>query len=73
MFIYFFFYILKNNNEKNIQIVFLRNSKWGINSKMQTLLTELDHGLSKSLRHSIDKNQGKKKTKKKKKKGFFLE
>jgi len=26
---------------------------------MQTLLTELDHGLSKSLRHSIDKNQGK--------------
>eukprot|EP00833_Pecoramyces_ruminatium_P017883 jgi/Orpsp1_1/1191915/evm.model.d7180000089348.1 len=35
----------------------LKNSKWGINTKMQTLLTELDHGLSKSLRHSIDKNQ----------------
>ncbi|ORY85886.1 hypothetical protein LY90DRAFT_663362, partial [Neocallimastix californiae] len=35
----------------------LKNLKWGINTKMQTLLTELDHGLSKSLRHSIDKNQ----------------
>jgi len=37
---------------------FNRNSKWGINTKMQTLLTELDHGLSKTLRHSVDKNQG---------------